>query len=57
MTIDAGLARHLAPMRSEVHFDGRVVRCFIDRPKNAYALIERAVARNSKAKPLSVNRG
>ncbi|MGE0852770.1 MAG: class I adenylate-forming enzyme family protein [Hyphomicrobiaceae bacterium] len=34
------------PMRSEAHFDGRVVRCFIDRPRSAYALLEQALASN-----------
>ena len=34
------------PTRLETHFDGRVVRCFAERPRNAYALLQRAVARN-----------
>jgi long-chain acyl-CoA synthetase len=34
------------PMRSEVHFDGRIVRCFVDRPRSAHALLEEALARN-----------
>ena len=34
------------PMRAEVHFGGRVVRCFVDRPQSAYALLEDALVRN-----------
>jgi long-chain acyl-CoA synthetase len=34
-------------MRAEVHFDGRVVRCFVDRPKSAHALLADAVAANA----------
>jgi long-chain acyl-CoA synthetase len=34
-------------IRAEAHFDGRIVRCFAQRPKNAYALLEQAVASNS----------
>ena len=35
------------PIRAEAHFDGRVVRCFAQRPKNAYALLEQAAASTS----------
>jgi acyl-CoA synthetase (AMP-forming)/AMP-acid ligase II len=34
------------PIRSEAHFDGRVVRCFATRPRSAYALLERTAAAN-----------
>ena len=33
-------------MRWERHFDGRVVRCFIERPESTYALLADAVAAN-----------
>ena len=33
------------PMRWERHFD-RVVRCFVDRPRNAYELLGEAAALN-----------
>jgi acyl-CoA synthetase (AMP-forming)/AMP-acid ligase II len=36
----------IPPTRSEVHFDGRVVRCFAERPRSAYALLDEAVAAN-----------
>ena len=36
------------PTRAETHFDGRVVRCFADRPRSAYALLEDALARNPR---------
>lgn len=34
------------PMRAEVHFGGRVVQCFAERPRSAYAMLEDALARN-----------
>jgi long-chain acyl-CoA synthetase len=34
------------PIRSEVHLDGRIVRCFADRPRSAYALLAEAAVRN-----------
>ena len=34
-------------MRAETHFDGRVVRCFADRPRSAHTLLEDALARNA----------
>ena len=34
------------PMRSELHFGDRVVRCFIARPKSTHALLAEAVASN-----------
>ena len=34
------------PMRREVHFGGRIVRCFADRPRSAYALLARAATAN-----------
>ena len=33
-------------MRAEVHFGGRVVRCFAERPRSAHVLLEEALARN-----------
>jgi O-succinylbenzoic acid--CoA ligase len=38
-------------MRWERHFD-RVVRCFVDRPHNAYALLGEAAARNPDAEAI-----
>jgi acyl-CoA synthetase (AMP-forming)/AMP-acid ligase II len=41
--------RWLGPIpqvRSEVHFDGRVVRCFADRPPSMHALLAEAVGSN-----------
>ncbi|QRX83595.1 class I adenylate-forming enzyme family protein [Glaciimonas sp. PAMC28666] len=32
--------------RLETHFDGRVVRCFIERPKSLHAMLDNAVLRN-----------
>ncbi|MDY7546886.1 class I adenylate-forming enzyme family protein [Glaciimonas sp. CA11.2] len=32
--------------RLETHFDGRVVRCFVERPKSVYAMLDDAVQRN-----------
>jgi len=32
--------------RAEAHFDGRLVRCFAERPKSAHALLEEAVIGN-----------
>jgi acyl-CoA synthetase (AMP-forming)/AMP-acid ligase II len=32
--------------RVEMHFDGRLVRCFTERPRSGHALLEEAVARN-----------
>ena len=34
-------------MRYERHYGDRVVRCFVDRPKNAYDLVRAAVERNA----------
>jgi long-chain acyl-CoA synthetase len=34
------------PTRAEVHFGGRVVQCFADRPRSAHALLEDALVRN-----------
>jgi hypothetical protein len=33
-------------MRHERHYGDRMVRCFVERPKNAYDLLQEAVARN-----------
>jgi long-chain acyl-CoA synthetase len=33
-------------LRAERHFDGRVVRCFAERPKSTYTLLAEAVFRN-----------
>ena len=38
--------------RHERHFDGRVVRCFPDRPRNAYALLGDAAAANREGEAL-----
>jgi long-chain acyl-CoA synthetase len=35
-----------APTRREAHFGDRVVRCFVDRDRDAFALFERAVAQH-----------
>ena len=34
------------PTRAEVHFGGRVVQCFADRPRSTHALLEDALVRN-----------
>ena len=34
----------LPAMRSETHFDGRVLRCFVERPPSLYAMLARAVS-------------
>jgi long-chain acyl-CoA synthetase len=39
-------------MRSEQHFDGRVLRCFSARPKSSYALLAEAVAANPNGEAL-----
>jgi acyl-CoA synthetase (AMP-forming)/AMP-acid ligase II len=39
-------------MRAEVHFGGRVVRCFRDRPRSACSLLEDALARNPDGEAL-----
>ncbi len=36
----------IPPMRSEVHLDGRVMRCFAERPRSTSALLAEAVASN-----------
>jgi long-chain acyl-CoA synthetase len=40
------------PMRTERHYGDRVIRCFIERPRSAYALLEEAVARNPEGEAL-----
>jgi acyl-CoA synthetase (AMP-forming)/AMP-acid ligase II len=40
------------PTRFETHFDGRVVRCFVERPRSAYALLECGVARNPEGEAI-----
>lgn len=32
-------------MQSEIHFDGRVLRCFVERPSSLYAMLAAAVSR------------
>ena len=39
-------------MRSEQHFDGRVLRCFSARPKSSYALLAEAVTANPNGEAL-----
>jgi long-chain acyl-CoA synthetase len=33
-------------LRAEMHFDGRAVRCFAERPKSTYTLLAEALAAN-----------
>jgi long-chain acyl-CoA synthetase len=40
------------PMRYERHYCDRVVRCFVERPRNAYALLQEAAARNPDGEAL-----
>ena len=42
----SGWLGNVPPTRAEVHFDGRLVRCFSERPKSAHALLEKAVIGN-----------
>jgi acyl-CoA synthetase (AMP-forming)/AMP-acid ligase II len=42
----------IPPIRSEVHFDGRVVRCFADRPPSVHALLAEAVASNPEGEAI-----
>ena len=42
----SGWLGNVPPTRAEVHFDGRLVRCFAERPKSAHALLEEAVIGN-----------
>jgi acyl-CoA synthetase (AMP-forming)/AMP-acid ligase II len=39
----------LPPIRHELHFRDRLVRCFVERPRSLYSLLETAVARNPQA--------
>ncbi|MFM9849547.1 MAG: class I adenylate-forming enzyme family protein [Hyphomicrobiaceae bacterium] len=39
-------------MRAERHFDGRVVRCFADRPKSTFALLGDAIRANSEGEAI-----
>jgi long-chain acyl-CoA synthetase len=36
----------LPPIRHELHFGDRLVRCFVDRPRSLYGLLETALLRN-----------
>ncbi|HJZ34529.1 MAG TPA: class I adenylate-forming enzyme family protein [Hyphomicrobiaceae bacterium] len=40
------------PMRTERHYGDRVVRCFVERPNNAYTLLTDAVARNPEGEAI-----
>lgn len=40
------------PMRAEAHFGDRIVRCFVDRPRDVNALFGQAVARNAGGEAL-----
>lgn len=40
------------PMRVEAHFGDRLVRCFVDRPRDVNALFAQAVARNGDGEAL-----
>lgn len=42
----------LPPMRYERHYGDRVVRCFVDRPRNAYDLLRNALAMNPDGEAL-----
>jgi long-chain acyl-CoA synthetase len=39
----------LPPIRHELHFDDRLVRCFVDRPRSLYGLLDTAVASDPHA--------
>jgi acyl-CoA synthetase (AMP-forming)/AMP-acid ligase II len=39
-------------MRHELHYGDRVVRCFVERPKNAYDLLRDAVLRNGEGEAI-----
>lgn len=39
----------LPPIRHELHFGDRLVRCFVDRPRSLYGLLEAAVGRGPDA--------
>jgi acyl-CoA synthetase (AMP-forming)/AMP-acid ligase II len=40
------------PMRHEQHYGNRLMRCFLKRPQDAYALLQEAVARNPDGEAL-----
>lgn len=44
------------PMRSERHYGDRVMRCFVERPRNAYDLLNAAAARNPEGEALVCGR-
>jgi long-chain acyl-CoA synthetase len=37
--------RAVPPTRHELHYGGRLVRCFVNRPKSVHQMLENAVAR------------
>ncbi len=43
---------NIPPVRYERHYGDRVVRCFVDRPTNAYDLLRNALARNPDGEAL-----
>jgi long-chain acyl-CoA synthetase len=52
----AGMERawlgRIPPIRSERHYGDRIVRCFVERPSNAYDLLRQAAARNPDGEAL-----
>ena len=42
----------MPPTQLEAHFGDRVVRCFVDRPRNVNALFAEALARNREGEAL-----
>ena len=37
--------------RAELHYGGRMIRCFVERPKSVHAMLANAVARRPQGLP------
>ena len=50
--MDRAWLGRVPPIRWERHYGDRIVRCFVERPRNAYDLLRVAAARNPDGEAL-----